>query len=335
LVLKSFFSPYPYSVNWVQSKEMMQRLQQVLSGNQFDLLHVDTIGLVPYASCLKEVPRVLNHHNIESDMMRRRVQNEPNFFKKIYFIQEAIKIRSVEKTFCPLFEQNLVVSHLDRERLEKIIPGLSTAAVANGVDTEYFKPAPRDPIPDHLVMVGGMSWYPNRDAALYFFRAIWPLLLQDMPEVTITVIGRHPPDEITSLAQRDTRVSVLGFVDDIRPAVADAAVYVCSIRDGGGTRLKILDALAMGKAIVCTRFACEGIDVVPDQHVLVADAPQAFARHVIALLRDIPKRRGLEQNARSLALQYGWSNIAVHLNHAYDCAMNRKRAKGNDVASPE
>ncbi len=318
LVIMSLFTSEPYTVNWLKSEKMFNVLKRVLISSKFDLVHVDTIGLMPYLPLFYKIPKVLNHHNIESDMMFQRIKNERNVFKKVYFFQEAIKLERIEKRFSNIFNRNLVVSSLDRDRLRSIVPNLSVSIVPNGVDTDYFQPYSYPTNTESLVMVGGMSWYPNRDAALYFFREIWPRLTAKCPKMTIRVIGRKPPAELISIARKDPRVSILGFVDDIRPYVHEASVYVCAIRDGGGTRLKILDALAMGKAIVCTSVACEGIEVIHDKHLLIADDPIEFAERVTDLLADPAKRCFLEMEARALVLErYDWKKIAVDLNAAH------------------
>ncbi|MHB8481155.1 MAG: glycosyltransferase family 4 protein [Nitrospiria bacterium] len=324
LVIKSLFTLDPYAVNWLKSPRMRDVLRQVLISEKFDLVHIDTIGLIPYVSLFKNVPKVLNHHNIESDMMRSRAKKEKNVFNKLYFYQEAVKLKRIEKRFCSRFSQNLVVSTLDKNRIKSLVSNISVSLVPNGVDISYFKPVDRSPIAESLVMVGGMSWYPNRDGALYFFKEIWPRIIARFPKVKISVIGRKPPSQLVELARKDSRISLLGFVDDIRPDMHDAAVYVCAIQDGGGTRLKILDAMAMGKAIVCTSVACEGIDVVRNKNLLIADDPGDFAGHIADLFGNPARRSQLEKEARALVLErYDWKKIGVELMNAYDFAVTK------------
>ncbi len=187
---------------------------------------------------------------------------------------------------------NLVVSGLDASRLGDIHPGVRTSVIANGVDVDYFRACGEASAePGHLIMVSGMNWFPNLDAVLFMTGTIWPALTKVMPDVKLTIVGARPPQSVKSLEARDSRITVTGFVDDIRPYMDRAQVYLCPMRDGGGTRLKILDALSMGKPIVATTIALEGIDVAPEKEVLVGDTPDEFVRQIRHVMNDGALRR--------------------------------------------
>ncbi len=148
--------------------------------------------------------------------------------------------------------------------------------IPNGTDSSFFSPYHRfNPKPKSLVFAGGIKWYPNRDAILFFFREVWPLLKKEEPEITFTVIGRLPPPEIIQLSQTDKNIKVAGFVEDSGQLMAEAEIYVCPF-DGGGTRFEVLDALAMGKPLVSTSIGYEGLELVPEHDLLVADTPPEF-----------------------------------------------------------
>jgi glycosyltransferase involved in cell wall biosynthesis len=167
-----------------------------------------------------------------------------------------------------------------------------------------------------LVFTGSMDWLPNEDAMLFFCRETLPLIRRDEPDVTLSIVGRAPTPAVAALA-RQPGVIVTGRVEDVRPYVRDAAVYVVPLRIGGGTRLKIFEAMAMGKAVVSTSVGAEGLPVAHGEHVWLADDPQAFARAVVDVLRDVKRRRHLEQAARSLVVQrYDWSAVAGALEGA-------------------
>jgi glycosyltransferase involved in cell wall biosynthesis len=284
-----------------------------------DLIHYDTIGLAEYRTSSPLIPQVLNHHNIESAMMWRRCQRERNVFKRLYFRQEAAKLSRYERDCCPRFDMNITVSGEDAAALERTVPDLRTEVIPNGVDISYFTPGPEEEEEEgRLVFAGGMGWYPNRDAMLYFAEAIWPLLKQRRPTIQITVIGRRPPARLLNLSRRDPSFILTGYVDDVRPHLARARVYVCPIRDGGGTRLKILDALAMGKPIVATSLAIEGTKCVPEKHALIADRPEEFAARVLQVLDNRELRRALSREARALAEEeYDWTFIGRRMNQLY------------------
>ncbi|MEK6641783.1 MAG: glycosyltransferase family 4 protein [Nitrospirota bacterium] len=315
LVVHSLFTLAPYTLNWLKSQEMRNKLREQVGRTRFDLIHFDTISLAVYAGDVGATPKVLNHHNIESDMMYRRSMKDQNVLKKSYLFIEANKLRSCEKRLAPEFDLNFTVSDLDRQRLVSIAPGIHTAVIPNGTDTSFFSPSRHvHPKPKSLIFAGGMKWYPNRDAMLFFFREVWPLLKKVEPESTFTVIGRLPPPEIVQLSQTDKSIKVAGFVEDVRPLIAEAEIYVCPIRDGGGTRLKILDALAMGKALVSTSIGYEGLELVPEHDLLVADTPVEFVKQIKRLMEDHGLRERLQTNGlETIRKKYGWEHIGQEL----------------------
>jgi glycosyltransferase involved in cell wall biosynthesis len=211
----------------------------------------------------------------------------------------------------------LVVSPEDGETLASLAPGIETKVVANGVDTEYFTPR-ADPGGSTLLFCGGLDWYPNGEAMAYFFDRIWPLLTRRLPHVRVVVVGRNPPAWLTRLGDSDRRVEVTGFVDDVRAYFREATAYICPIRVGGGTRLKILDALAMGVPLVGTTFACSGISVQDERHVLLADTPEALVNQVLRLLADPVLRANLAAQGRDLVCKdYSWPVVGRSLLLAY------------------
>jgi len=318
IALKSFFSKRPYTANWLNFPEVRYAIRKFIKKYKFDLVHFDSIDLGEYINEVETLPKVLNHHNIESHMMFRRFIKEKNILKKIYFFQEAIKLKNYEKKICPKFDYNLTVSELDKERLLKICHDIKIEVIPNGVDIEYFKPKNNKFEPKTLIFAGGMSWYPNRDAMLFFCKKIWPVLKKRWPDVKMTIIGRNPPKYILKLAQQDSNLIVTGFVDDVRPYLEKAHVYVCPIRDGGGTKLKILDALAMGKPIVAHPIAVEGIDVEVEKHIFLAKKPSEFVQQIERLLDDIGLCHSLSKQDRELVVKkYDFKKIGIKLANLY------------------
>ncbi len=200
--------------------------------------------------------------------------------------------------------------------------------VVNGVDPEYFAPAP-DPGGADVVFVGGMSWYPNRDAIKWFLARVWPAIRRAVPRARFVVVGSHPSPEAQRAAARGTGVAVTGLVPDIRPHVRAAAVYVCPLRVGGGTRLKILDAWAMGKAVVSTAIGAEGLGAVAGREIELADDPAAFAGQVIELLGDPARRLALGSEGRRRAVEeFAWPRVATGLLDLYDELIGEHRSGG-------
>jgi polysaccharide biosynthesis protein PslH len=316
LALKSLFTIDPYNLNWLKSKKMHEIVNRFMDQNQYDLVWFDTISLVPYLQYAKKSKVILNHHNIESSMMIRRAFKEGNPFLKAYFFQEGFKLRLAEHKYCSRFHLNVTCSELDSQRLIKKYRGLKTKVVPNGVDIEYFKCTgiPREN--KTLVFAGDLAWYPNREAMLHFVKDIWPLLIAKEPDVRMTVIGKNPPNILKLLAANDNRFVVTGFVDDVRPFIEKAAVYVCPIMNGGGTKLKILDALAMEKAIVAHPIACEGIDVVDGRDVLYAMNPEMYVSKIKYLFENKTECDKLGKHGRLLIENlYSFDKIGFNMDH--------------------
>lgn len=308
----------PYDVAWLRSRDMAARARELAAHGGIDLVHADTLGLIGYTAPFRDTPVVLNHHNVESHMMARRADHERSTLGRAYLRREAEKLRALERRAAAAAATNLVVSELDRERLLGIVPSARVHVVDNGVDTEYFRPQrPPGEAAEGLVFAGGLSWYPNRDAMEFFLREIWPRLLEDHPQTRATIIGRNPFPELVEAA-RDPRLEVPGFVDDVRPYLESAAVYLCPIRTGGGTRLKILDALAMAKPLVATAFAVEGLGLVDGEHYLRADDAEQTVAQVRRLREDPALRAKLaEAGRRHVEERYAWDVVGEKLESAY------------------
>lgn len=316
--LVSLFTSDPFSVNWAKDGGMRDQIRKLIEAVPFDIVHFDTVGLAAYRDVVGRLPRILNHHNIESHLLKRRTAFETNLLKRFYYASEGRKLEKYERRVCAEFDINFTVSALDRERLLELVPSAQVEVIANGVDVEYFRHDGGSTVPGNLIMASGMNWFPNRDAVLHMCNDIWPLAAARMPDLTLTIVGASPPQQILDLAARDPRVVVTGFVEDVRPSLSRAEIYLCPMRDGGGTRLKILDALAMSKPIVSTTMGCEGINVTPEVDVLIADTPAAFVRQIERLHADATLRHSLAQAARRLAVeQYSWPVIGRVLGTTY------------------
>lgn len=316
-------SSRPFSTIAHRSPAFGRRVSQALATTRFDVVHVDTIALHPFVDPAPAAATVLTHHNIESMLLERRAAVETRALPRWVLRRESRKLADYERTVAPRYDANLMMSFDDARLLEQRAPGVTTAVVPNGVDTEYFTPGPIDEQQPAVVYTGGMNMLANRDAVLHFIEAIWPRVTAAVPAVRFFAVGQDPPAELQEAARRDPRIVVTGKVPDIRPFVRQSAVYIVPIRVGGGTRLKVLDAMASGKALVSTSIGCEGIGVRPGEHLAVADDPTAFADATIALLRDPARRADLGRAARHLAEQeYAWPVVGEHLMRAYATAID-------------
>ena len=328
IVLKSLLTPTPFTANWTQSAQLSRAIEQAARNGPYDMVFFDTISFAPFRHLVKGMPTALNHHNIESHLLLRRQVYESNPLKRFYLGLEGKKLHQYEAEVAKDFDINLVVSELDGDRLRQICPAATTAVLANGVDVDYFKR--RAPISEiergHLIMVSGMNWFPNRDAVLLMVETVWPRLTQLLPDVKLTIVGASPPQAVVDAAARDRRISVTGFVDDVRPYMERAQIYLCPMRDGGGTRLKILDALSMQVPIVGTQMALEGIDVIPERDVLVANEPDELVAQIARLVNDPVLCERLRNNGRAFVEQhFSWPVIRRQMENGFRLAAERSR----------
>jgi len=319
LALRSIFTKEPYTINWLESKEFTLLLKKYLAEFDFDFVHFDTISLAPYLKYCQEIPTSLDHHNIESHMLFRRSTKESNFLKKLYFWQEAKRLEKYEQLNCPNFTFHITCSDIDKERLNSLSPDSAVHTIPNGVDIDYFDPEPISIKEDKLLFVGTLSWYPNIEAVLFITNEIWPLLKKQMPHVQVDIIGANPPQEIVDLAKSDPNLHIHGFVDDIRPFFKKSKCYVCPIKDGGGTKLKIIDALSMGMAIIADEIACEGIDLRNNKDVIFADTAESYVEKIVQVLTNDDQRKSLEDKARDRAKEsYSYTSIGEDLSNLYN-----------------
>lgn len=313
-----------YSTSWLISKRGRNAIRQRLSADAYDLVHFDTVGLAPYRDLAGGIPATLMHHNIESHMMLRRAGTATNAVTRGYFRHEGMRLRAVEQQTAAAFAAHITCSELDSIRLHEIVPDVNAVVIPNGVDCEFFTSAGAPTRAESLAFVGTMNWYPNIDAMQFFLREVWPGLKQSVPALSFDIAGSNPPASIVQLARTLPGVSVHGYLPDIRPMMDSAAVFVCPIRDGGGTKLKILDAFAMRKCVVAHPVACEGINVTPGKDVIFASTAEEFIAAISGLLEDAPRRAAIGAAARSLVEnQYSFRAIGAQFSSVLEDTARR------------
>ncbi|HEY6927053.1 MAG TPA: glycosyltransferase [Steroidobacteraceae bacterium] len=319
--LEALVLPSSYTIRWLQSATARQAFARA-SREPYALAHFDTIGLAPYRQFFADTPATLGHHNIESHMLLRRADNERNPLKRLYFWQEGRRVQRYEARTAGLFEAHVACSELDCERLRKIAPAAKAVAIPNGVDIEYFRSiAAAISSPPSIIFVGSLNWYPNVAAVLFLLKEIWPAVKAAVPDLRLDIVGSAPPQAVLGAAAALEHVTVHGFVNDVRPLMNAATLYVCPIRDGGGTKLKLLDAFAMCKCVIAHPIACEGIDVTPGRDVEFADSAGAFVEAIRRMLADPAERARRGQAARQLVVErYSFAEIGRRLCEVFESA---------------
>jgi glycosyltransferase involved in cell wall biosynthesis len=309
--LRSIVSGRPYTWYVHDSAPFLARLAEWLETRRFDAVHVDSLDLVRLLPRVRHLRVIATHHNVESALLRRRADTGSPL-RRAYLRHQADLVERIEREWLPRVALNPAVSEDDARALRALAPAARVAVVPNGVDVEYF--APRDEPQSGCVFVGGTSWHPNRDALRWFVRDIMPRL----GGATVTWVGRATEAEQREFANVPG-LTLTGYVDDVRPFVARAACYIAPLRVGGGTRLKLLDAWAMGKAIVSTSIGAEGLGARHDENMLLADDADAFAAAVTRVLGDEALRRRLGAAARHAAeARFSWTVIGENVRQLYD-----------------
>ncbi|MDZ7336504.1 MAG: glycosyltransferase family 4 protein [candidate division KSB1 bacterium] len=329
----NLFSRYPYTVQRYLMSDVKKAIAQMISKNDIDLVHVDMLHLAAYHDEIGERACVLVDHNVESLRMRRWMTVETNIIIKLYIYFQYLKLKHFEKQMCAVFDRCVVVSDVDKEILCKMTGTDNFTVIPNGVDTEYFKPGNTNYDPYGLVWVGGMEGPYNRDAVIFFIDDIFPLIETKIPTARVTFVGASPPAKLIKKAKENSNVKVVGYVDDVRPYVDQAAIFVAPIRSGSGTKIKILNALAQQKAVVTTSIGAEGIDIIPDQHFMIADSAREFADAIIYLFKNQHRIVELGRNGRKLVEEkYSWQQINRQVERLYQALVNgHQSASGTKI----
>lgn len=305
-------SSFPYAIKKYQSAAMRREIIERANNGTVDVVICDF--LAPAANVPRDLPcaSILFQHNVEAMIWKRHFEVQTNPLKKNYLRSQWKKMRKFEGEMCRTFNSVVAVSAEDREQMKTEYGAEVVFDVPTGVDTEFFKPSGNEQIdPHNLVFTGSMDWLPNEDGIRFFTEQILPLVRQSIPDASLTVVGRNPYPSLLELSKRDSRIIVTGRVDDVRPHMERAAAYIVPLRVGGGTRLKIYEAMAMEKAIVSTTIGAEGLPVTDGDELRIADTPEAFAAALSSLMVDREAAKSMGQRAASVVrAKFGWAGVA-------------------------
>lgn len=305
-------SRLPYAIRKYKSAQMMKAVENVVAKDRFDVIVCDF--LAPAVNLPRKLPSpvVLFQHNVEAAIWRRHYEVQQHPLKKHYLYWQWRKMKRFEREACRRVDCVIAVSQADSETLERDYGLAKVHDIPTGVDVDFFRPATNGAArPNSLVFTGSMDWLPNEDGINYFIDKILPIIRHAVPGVSLTVVGRNPYSSLVKMSQRDPSIIVTGRVEDVRPFMQEAAVYVVPLRIGGGTRLKIYEAMAMEKAIVSTTIGAEGLPINEGKEILLADTPESFAAAVIKLLRDESYASELGKRAAAKVRErFGWDMVA-------------------------
>jgi glycosyltransferase involved in cell wall biosynthesis len=304
----NLFSSLPLSLSRYCSTAMRNKISELRAVTDFDSVVCDFLTPAPNFADVSKV--VLFQHNVETMIWRRHVEQSGNPFGKAYFRSQADRMECWECRMCRAAARVIAVSPQDAETMRKMF-AIEAFSVPTGVDLDYFR-RPQNPQPTaDLVFVGSMDWMPNSDGVNYFVREILPLIWQRKPDCKLAIVGRSPSPAMQALAKQDSRIQVTRTVPDVRPWLWGASVSVVPLRIGGGTRLKIYEAMAAGTATVSTSIGAEGLAVTHPADIRLANTPHDFAEQCLSLLDDASQRQSVTDEALQLVTsRFSWDVVS-------------------------
>ena len=308
LVLKSIFTSEPFMYLRYESGEMRSFLKKLRHKNKYDFVFFNNIHTGQYYTSCSGLRKVVDLHNNDSVIMKRWADRQTNPVKKKLGKIQAEYVADYLKKSLPEMNVVITVSEKEKEQMQNFAPDTRFIVADNGVDIDFYQPQKNENKEPNLLYTGDMAWWPNTDASLFFLDEIFPEIQNREPEARVILAGRRPPEQLASRAGK--YIEITGFVEDMRTYFNRAKAFIVPLRVGGGTRLKILEAMAMKIPIVSTSVGCEGLEVENEKHLLIRDDPKEFAQAVLRLLSDEDLRNRLVKNAYELVAQkYDWKII--------------------------
>lgn len=313
---KAFLKRQPITVARYDLPAYRQKFRALIADQTFDLVHYEMFHVAQFYT-ETDLPSVLSQQNVDSAIWRRLCVETANPFYKFAYWTQQLAFQRYERVLSPKFNAVTCTSDIDAAVFEQHCPEDTIEIIPNGVDITHYRPDFTTEAAAHLIYIGSMDWYPNADAVAFFADEVLPRIQENVPDVAFSIVGGNPSPRVQKLADREGIV-VTGRVPEIKPYFAEATVFVVPLRIGSGTRLKILEALAMGKAIVSTTVGAEGLDLRDGEEIFIADEPIAFANAVTRLLTDAELRRKIGENGRARVEQdYDWRRIGEKLHTLY------------------
>ena len=312
--LRSRFGALPYFLAKYALPEFRRAVEQVAERERVDLVLCDFLHSAVAMKESKVRPRVVFQHNVEYVIRKRHWETEKNPVRKWLLAAEWEKAQRVEAAVCREFDHVITVSEEDERQIREEFGVAHVSALPTGVDTKYFQPQAAPQRAGNLVFVGSMDWQPNEDGIFWFVREVYPQVRRRAPHASLTVVGRNPSARVRQLAEQDHSIEITGTVPDVRPYLARAEAVVVPLRIGGGTRIKIFEAMAMERAVVSTTLGAEGLPVENEKEILMADAAPALAAAVDRILSEATLRESIARaGGAKVVRDHTWERVACRM----------------------
>ena len=318
---------HPFILREYLRLDMAAAIEKVIAEEKIDVVHAHFLHMAQYFAGPKSTAVVFDTHNLEHVLWQRLASTGGDALKRAFAGLQHPKLQRWHQAVGVNCEVNVTLSDEDRDEYLRIAPNAEVMTVPNGADTKFWRPMPEIEVEPHSVIYfGNLSWPPQADAAIHFHDETLPRIRKEFPETTFYVVGQNPPESVKALAGE--KVVVTGFVDDVRPYIARSAVVVMPLRIGAGTKHRVFQAMSMEKSMVASSVAKEGIPLVHGETAMLADEPEPFGEHVIALLKNPEMRERMGKAGRKLVLdRYDWSAIYPRLEEAFQRAHEKWNAK--------
>lgn len=322
-LLATLFGP-PHYISYFMSDKYKKYLTDIVVNERIDLVHIDNFHMAGYAEYI-QIPKVIDLIDAETVKIARAAKLAKNIKYKFVAVLQILKIRQYQRNLLPKFDKIMTISEKDASVIRRETGLANIETLEMGVDTEYYYPTGTESDSNVVLFTGLMSYLPNDDAMHFFIDNIFEQISREVPQVKLQIVGRNPSAELIYKVKHNKAIDVTGEVDDIRPFFINSNIYICPLRTGSGVRIKLLEAMAMGKAIVTTSIGAEGIRGRDGVEYLVADRPADFAAKVCLLLENEKMRKDLGAAARKCVEEhYSWNARGDQLLALYDSVINRK-----------
>lgn len=320
-MLSNLFSSMPYNLSKYYDEKVITKIDEIIKSKNIELVYIDHLHMAFYGEYIKnrylQIPVVLRQHNVESTIMDRFYKTQKNLIVKLYAMYQYRKLYNFESRITSIFDKCFMITEDDVVRMKKMNNCVKAVAIPAGVDIDKYQPINTIHNENSIVFLGSMNWLPNEDAITWFVDKMFNRVLLDVPDTKLYIVGKNPTTRVRKLDNKDN-IIVTGFVEDEREYIAKAKVFIVPLRIGGGMRIKILNAMSMGKCVVSTSIGAEGIAFNNWEDIVISDDEEKFAVNTVKMLNDINTRRNIEEAARNTIVQkYSWEIVAKKINSEY------------------